>query len=321
MTIEVDVHAHLVPAVEARLAGMAGVVWDAAAGAMTIDGYRLGVASVFRPQALLDWMDAQGVKRAWISAPPPTYRMQLDEAACAAWCAYLNEGLAEIGARHDRLLPMLHLPVQHPALAAQIAQRATAAGQRRFSMPAGAAQQGLVLSDPAYDPLWAALDAAGAFLFLHPGKGCDGRLDDFYLHNLLGNPVETGIAAAHLAMSGVLQTHARITVCLAHAGGISPSIVGRLARGQETRRPGSQRDGVEPTTTSFRRFCADCIAHGASALDAAADTFGEDRILFGSDWPFVMGLPEPAAQLKDVPEALRRRIHASDPSKLMCAPA
>ena len=31
--------------------------------------------------------------------------------------------------------------------------------------------------------------------------------------------METALAAAHLAMSGVLERHADLTICLAHAGG------------------------------------------------------------------------------------------------------
>jgi aminocarboxymuconate-semialdehyde decarboxylase len=39
---------------------------------------------------------------------------------------------------------------------------------------------------------------------------------------------------------------------------------------------------------------ADCIAHHPSALRLAQDIFGPDHVLFGSDWPFPMGLPEGA---------------------------
>ncbi len=313
--IALDIHAHLVPVLEDRIAALPGVAWD---GAMTVDGYRLGLATVYQPEALIAWMDKNQVARAWVSAPPPLYRLDLDEAASAAWCAYVNDGLAAIGAKHaDRLRPMFHLPLRYPGQAAAIARAAIAAGQKRFAMPAGSATHQVQLSDPAYDALWAVLDEAGAFLFLHPCKGCDGRLDAFYLHNLLGSPAETALAAAHLAMGGVLDRHPRMTVCLAHGGGAAPSVVGRLTRGQVTGRPGSRREGVPDATVTFRRFCADCIAHGAPALEHAAKVFGEERIFFGSDWPFAMGMPDPHAQMADVPAALRARIYGNDGS-LFC---
>ena len=50
------------------------------------------------------------------------------------------------------------------------------------------------------------------------GSGCPA-LDDHYLWNSVGNPVETTIAAAQLVTSGVLARHPGLTVVLAHGGG------------------------------------------------------------------------------------------------------
>jgi len=72
----------------------------------------------------------------------------------------------------------------------------------RFAMPAGSQAHDVILSDPAYGPLWSALNAAKAFLFLHPCKGCDPRYEPFYLHNLLGSPIETALADLETAMKG-----------------------------------------------------------------------------------------------------------------------
>lgn len=306
--IALDVHAHLAPVLPERLAGLAGVSWDATAGALSIDGYSLAVPSVYRPEALVAWMDRNRVERAFVSIPPPLYRIALDAEASRDWTGYVNDGLAELAARHPgRLSALSHLPVQHPALASEVASELVRSGSRRFAMPAGSADNGLVLSNPAYGPLWSALDGARAFLFLHPCKGCDPRYEPFYLHNLLGSPVETALAAAHLAMSGVLERHDGLTVCLAHGGGASAAVAGRLERGQLTGRPGA-RTGAEPARLAFRRFCVDCITHDPHALRLAAEIHGADRILFGSDWPFSMGMLDPHAALASVDENLLRRI-------------
>lgn len=151
--------------------------------------------------------------------------------------------------------------------------------------------------------------------FLHPTKGCDGRLDPFFLHNLLGGPGETALAAAHLAMSGIMDRHPAMRICLAHGGGSVPAVAGRLERGQTVRRPGAYI-GARPATEAMRGFCADCITHSPAALELAASVFGEDRILFGSDWPFSMGLPDPHAQMQDVRSDLRAKIFAADGDRL-----
>jgi aminocarboxymuconate-semialdehyde decarboxylase len=314
--IALDVHAHLAPVLADRLGAIAGIDWSEDAGALTIDGYMLAAKSVYRPEALLAWMDEHRVDRAWISIPPPLYRLGLDEAAMRTWTHYANDGLDMLAAkRPDRLAPLYHLPVTHPALAAGVVAARAKSAKARFAMPAGSQDHNVILSDPAYGALWTALNAARAFLFLHPCKGCDPRYEPFYLHNLLGSPMETALAAAHLAMSGVLERHPDMTICLAHGGGAAAAVAGRLERGQITGRPGAAT-GAERPRVAFKRFCVDCIAHDADALRLAAAMHGQERVLFGSDWPFSMGLPDPHKQLADTDALLRRRIFQDNPKAL-----
>ena len=294
--IALDVHAHLAPVLADRLGAIAGVDWSNDAGALTIDGYTLAAKSVYRPEALVAWMDEHRVERAWTD--------------------YANDGLDMLAAtRPDRLAPLYHLPVTHPALAAEVVTERAKSGKARFAMPAGSQDHKVILSDPAYAALWTALNVARAFLFLHPCKGCDPRYEPFYLHNLLGSPMETALAAAHLAMSGVLEHHPDMTICLAHGGGAAAAVAGRLERGQITGRPGADT-GAEKPRAAFKRFCVDCIAHDADALRLAAAMHGQERVLFGSDWPFSMGLPDPHKQLADTDASLRRRIFQDNPKAL-----
>jgi aminocarboxymuconate-semialdehyde decarboxylase len=82
--ISLDVHAHLAPVFPDGLAAIAGVSWDVAAGTMTVDGHTIGIKPLFKPEALIAWMDENGVEHAWISIPPPLYRPELrGDAACA----------------------------------------------------------------------------------------------------------------------------------------------------------------------------------------------------------------------------------------------
>ena len=317
--IALDIHAHLAPVLKDRLAGIGGVSWDDADGAMTIDGYTLAAKSVYRAEALIAWMDEHRVERAWISIPPPLYRLSLETQAMRTWVLYVNDGLDALAAKFpERLSPLYHLPVTEPTLAAEIVATRAKTGRPRFAMPAGSQDREVILSDAGFAPLWAALNTAQAFLFLHPCKGCDPRYEPFYLHNLLGSPVETALAAAHLAMSGVLERHPGMTVCLAHAGGASAAVAGRLERGQATGRPGADT-GAQKPRLAFKRFCVDCIAHDADALELAAAMHGQDRILFGSDWPFSMGLPDPHKQLADTDSALRRLIFHDNPRRLLAS--
>lgn len=313
--IALDVHAHLIPVADDRLAGFTGVTWDAATEKLVVDGHGIGLKSLFRPEALIRWMAENVVDHAWISAPPPTYRPTLGADEALRWSDALNAGLQAIAEAHpDKFSVLFHLPVEHPEVAAVIASEWIARGHKRFAMPAGGA--GIMLSAPSYAPLWQVLDGAAAFLFLHPGESCDARLDPFYLANLLGNPTETAVASAHLVFGGILQRHPRLTVCLAHAGGTTAALAGRFERGFETDRPGLDNE-LEPPRRTLKRLCVDCIAHDAAGLMLAAEVFGPDRILFGSDWPFPMGLPKPHEQMAGVEAGLRKAIFCDNARMLV----
>ncbi|MGJ7504023.1 MULTISPECIES: amidohydrolase family protein [unclassified Variovorax] len=295
--IALDVHAHLVPFAAERLAGLPGVVWHSEPPKLTVDGHAIGIANLYFPERLLAWMEEHSVDRALVSVPPPLYRQQLDERAAELWARALNDGLLELTAAHDqRLSALLHLPMEHPALALRLLRHYEGHQFEGVALAAGGDPR-ILFSDAAYEPLWKILDDKGAFVFLHPGACADGRLASFYLENLIGNPMETGVAAAHLVMAGVPARYPRGRFCLAHAGGVFTSLVGRMERGFETRRPGVDHE-VERPLQAARRFYADCIAHHPGVLSLARDVFGPTHILFGSDWPFPMGLPDgmPAEQ-------------------------
>jgi aminocarboxymuconate-semialdehyde decarboxylase len=152
-------------------------------------------------------------------------------------------------------------------------------------------------------------------LFLHPSECCDPRLKPFHLHNLVGNPTETAIAASHLVVSGVMDRHHKLLICLAHGGGTTAAVAGRIERGRVTGRP-----GVEKRTTNlrekFQRFCVDCIVHDADAFRLTCEVHGDDNVLFGSVWPFSMGMPKPHSQLAGIDPKLRHKIFAENLLKL-----
>lgn len=310
--ISLDVHAHLIPIEAGKLLSQPGVIWDAAGETLQVDGHAIRLKSLFRPDELIAWMDTNAVCQSWISVPPPVYRQHLEATGAEAWATHLNEGLAAISASHPtRLEPLFHLPVEHPALAARMAG---ALGPAKFALCAGG-KTSLRYSDPGMDPLWSVLDAQGAFVFLHPGACCDERLNSYYLENLLGNPHETAVTAAHLIFGGVCERFRGIRFCLAHGGGTVPMVAGRWQRGHGTGRPGVDTT-MTPPRAVLRSFFADCLTHDAEATKLAAQVFGSEHLLFGSDWPFPMGLIDPHRQTADLPPLLRKTIFSSRPDSI-----
>lgn len=313
--IALDVHAHLAPIMPERLTAFNGAAWDSGEMRLMLDGHAVGPKPLFQPAALIEWMDENNVDQAWISIPPPLYRQALAPEPARLWAEYVNDGLTTICDAHPgRLAPLHHLPMEHPATAQEIAAVWVGRGATRFSAAAGGLH-GLVFSDERYRGLWELLDGKECFLFLHPGSCADGRLAAFYLENLLGNPHETAVAVAHLIFGGVCQRYPRIRFCLAHGGGTTALVAGRFQRGFDTKRPGVDVTRLPPRDI-LRRMMVDSILHDTEAIALAASVFGAENVVFGSDWPFPMGLPAPWTQLAGIPSALARQILSTNGERL-----
>lgn len=142
-------------------------------------------------------------------------------------------------------------------------------------------------------------------MFVHPHHvaGMD-RLQEFYLSNLIGNPLDTTIAAANLIFSGVLERFPNLKVILAHGGGQFPYVFGRLEHGHKVRP--ECRDFIEKTPRHYlKNFYFDILTHSDEALTYMISLAGSDHVLLGTDYPYDMGEPRPV-------EALERQGQLSD---------
>jgi aminocarboxymuconate-semialdehyde decarboxylase len=290
--LRVDFHAHLAPFLDdGALAGL-GIERNEK-GRFVLEDHAVGPPGLYRPDQLTAYLAERDLDRAVVSVPPPFFRQGLDAEAAGRWVRALNDGLAAVARDDEKLLPLAYLPLEHPELA--IAEHRRLRGEGDWvGYCASAGGHSISLADESLAPLWAGLDEDAALLLLHPGMSPDPRLEEFYLHNLLGNPVETAIAAAQLVFADVLPRHPSLRVLLVHCGGCVPDLVPRWDHGVATERPGL-RPLTEPPSTAVRRFYVDCLVHDPGAIDRAVDVFGPDRLVLGSDWPFPMGTDDPAA--------------------------
>src|SRR5438093_899525 len=100
----------------------------------------------------------------------------------------------------------------------------------------------------------------GWTIFLHPiDTLARERTSRYYLKNLLGNPYDTGVAAASLVFGGVLDEFPKLEVNLPHAGGTFPWLIGRLDHGTRVRP--ELRHMKRLPSEYLRRFTYDTIGH------------------------------------------------------------
>src|SRR5262249_33729525 len=180
------------------------------------------------------------------------------------------------------------LPMQSPVRAADELRRAMRKLELRGAM-IGSNVEGKNLDDPSFEPLWETANELAAFIIVHPVTVAGAnRMKSYYLVNLVGNPLDTTIAAACLAFGGVLDRYPKIKFCLAHGGGFVPYQAGRWAHGWKVR-PEPKVSLPHSPQASLQRFYFDSILHGKPALEFLVSSAAPGRVMLGSDYPFDMG--------------------------------
>jgi aminocarboxymuconate-semialdehyde decarboxylase len=241
----------------------------------------------------LEFFAGQGIERAVFGPLMDVAGYSLPPAQGAAWSRAQNEGLAasldELGGQHAGLAAV---PLQSPALAAaELREAVTSLGLRGAMIDPHAL--GRSLGDRALDPFWTAAAELAAPVVLHPfALEAVERFGRHYLHNLVGYPFETTLAAASLILGGTLDRVPELDVVLVHGGGFLPYHVGRLDRGHVAR-PEVRGDGAARPSGYLRRFHYDTLVQFPPALAYLVSVVGADRVLLGSDHPFWLGDPEP----------------------------
>jgi len=293
----IDTHTHILTQETAALLTKAGVKVtitpdDAESAALDVGGtmYRPFPTGGFDiPRRLRD-MDGMGVDVHVLSATPQTYLYNQESALGAVLSAIQNDQMAKhIAAHPDRFLGIATLPMQDPVRAADELRRAITKLGLRGSMFASNIM-GKNLDDPSFEPLWSTAEELGAFLFIHPNNvaGAD-RLKSYYLQNLIGNPLDTTIAAACLVFGGVLDRHPKLKICLAHGGGFTPYQAARWEHGWAVRPEPKKNVPTQPKNIAGR-FMYDTILHSTPVLEFMIAQAGADHVLLGSDYPYDMGM-------------------------------
>ena len=200
--------------------------------------------------------------------------------------------MAEASRSHtDRFVALATLPMQEPEAAVSEVDRAvTQLGCRGIYL--GTNVRGKELSDLSFLPVFERIHALGAPIFLHPLNVIGSqRLTNYYLQNLLGNPFDTAVAGANLIFSGLLDRFPKLQVCLPHAGGALPYLIGRLNHGWKVRQ--ECKALKKPPSSYLRRFTYDTISHAPESLEYLIKLVGADHVMMGSDYCFDMGYERP----------------------------
>jgi aminocarboxymuconate-semialdehyde decarboxylase len=328
----IDVHTHIfAPGWPDFAATFGGDLWPRLEGDPAT-GCRLYLGATFNrdltPQAFdparrIEDMERTGVALQLLSPAPPTFCYWAPPAAAAEWHRMQNDVIASIVARQpQRFLGAAGLPLQAPDLAVKEMERVSTTLEFA-AVEVGANVDGRDLDDASLAPIWTAAADLGLAVFVHPQAPIlgDARFRRDNLTQVAGFPLETALAMTRLIFGGVLDRWPSIRWCFAHGGGAFPYILPRLDKGWQV--VDSARTALpEPPSRYTRRVWIDSLTHSPRVLGFALETFGHDRIVLGSDYPFKLGVDDPVAGLTPLAldPATHRRLTRDNARELLGLP-
>ncbi|MDH2234711.1 amidohydrolase family protein [Pigmentiphaga sp. GD03639] len=304
--IVVDMHCHmLVPAAEALARPHLPPTPDTTQRFQTLETRQASaaMAAACRIQLLdadrrLSDMDAMGIDIQVISPAPNHYAYWADESLGREIARTVNDGLAEVAARHPtRMRALGTVPMQSPRLAVEEMKRCVRElGMAGVEISTNVA--GTELSDPRFHPFFHAAQELGAILFLHPTGFTHGdRLAPYHLNNIIGNPLDSTVALAHLIYGGVLDEYPDLKICVAHGGGLLPSYIGRFDHAHRVR-PDCHAHCQHAPSHYLKRMYFDTMVFDPDQLDWLVRKYGAFQVLLGTDYPYDMGETRPLELLQ-----------------------
>jgi aminocarboxymuconate-semialdehyde decarboxylase len=164
--------------------------------------------------------------------------------------------------------------------------------------------------EEAFLPFFKAVQDLDVPIFIHPNNPAGTeRTPNYYLTNFLGYTQESTMAAAKIVFGGVLDRFPNLKICLSHAGGTLPFLLGRLERGQAMR-PEAGELCRHPFPYYLKNFYIDTITYRADTLRFVLEVMPSGHVFMGTDYPYDMAETDPVGFVKTAvsDEGLREQI-------------
>jgi aminocarboxymuconate-semialdehyde decarboxylase len=272
------------------------------------------------PDIRLADMDRMGIDIQALSVAPPQYYYWADPELGRRLARMQNEHLAELVAGHpDRFVGLATVPLQDvSASVAELEYGVRELGMRGVEICTNVG--GLDLDDRRFRPFFAKADELGVVVLLHPHGFTQGdRLMDYYLSNVIGNPLDSTVALTRIIHGGVLEELPNLRLCVVHGGGYLPFYSSRMDHAYE-QRPEGRHHITRPPSSYLAQVYVDSVVYDGPHLRFLIDQMGADHVVLGTDYPYDMGHYDPLGQLESVAgltDEERSMIRSSTAAKLL----
>jgi len=226
-----------------------------------------------------------------------------------------NEHVAEtVASEPDRLVGLGSVPLQDATLAVAEMERAVRELGLKGIVIASRVNE-TELGEAPLRPFWAAAEALGVPIFIHPAGNPDARLRRHSLLISLGQPLEEAFAQCSLIYDGIMDAFPRLKIAFAHGGGFIPYYAGRF---DWMVRRGTTQGIKSDFSTYLRSFYYESVVFDADVLERLAEKVDTSHIMLGTDYPFGEWKPvEFVQRASKIPEALRRNILGANAARFL----
>src|SRR6201996_9587668 len=181
-------------------------------------------------------MDGFDGYRQLLTPSMPAIEDLADGAAAVELMRLMNDGLAELVARHPDRFPAFAAALALNDVDAALAEieRADAIGAVGFQLCTH--MRGVPLDDPAFEPVFAEIARRGLVIWLHPIRGpspdypteAKSRYEIWWA---FGWPYDSSVAMARLVFSGLFDRHPDLKIITHHMGAMIPYFEDRIVQG------------------------------------------------------------------------------------------
>ena len=301
MTDCIDVHTHVVPENFPAYAGRGrDVPWPSMAEAHACHRHVMISGKVYRtvsdgcwsvPRRIAD-MDGMRVTRQALSPMPEllSYWLPLEDARVLI--RYLNDQIAAmVHAAPQRFVGLGAVPLQDVDSAMRELEYVRTLGFAGVEIASHV--NGTSIGDPRFEPFFAAAEATGAAIFVHALRPAgQDRIVGPFAEQAVCFPGDIALACASMITGGVAARHPRLRIAFSHGGGAMAILLPRLVHAWSMTPKAKEALPESPATTA-RRFYYDQLVFDPAAVRFLIERFGVSQIVLGSDYPFVMGDPDP----------------------------
>ncbi|MYL32112.1 amidohydrolase family protein [Pontibacillus yanchengensis] len=293
--MRVDFHTHVIPKEIPNFAEKYPGKWPTlhqtcACGAnIMVEGnvFREVTDQVWDSQKRIKDMDREGVDIQVLSPIPVTFSYWADVKAATEMAMVQNDFISQtVKENPARFLGLGTVPMQDVKAAVKEMERCVQE-LNLYGIEIGTNINGENLDAPQFLEFFEKAEEWNVPLFIHPWETL--AKDRTPRHNFMytvGMPSETALAAASLIWSGVLEKFPRLKICFAHGGGSFPYILPRLDQGWEVWP--HLRLTPHPPSHYARNFYFDSLNYDSININYLIERFGHDRVLMGSDYPFLL---------------------------------